>query len=759
MSLARIHIAAFLLVLGLCNAEKTTGSREIKVNDSSSVERAVADNVSKVDIPSDTEEEEEEEEEDIDENILPPILPPLILLDFDNGTSDDNVTTDEKSKRTVNDGLGYGFGRNSLVGSRKYNYYFPAGKTGTTVSIEESISPFLPRTIIEKLPAGNQKLPVSGLRQQESHRTDKSARTSGFQSSVNQYYDPATQTPQVFGLRMKLTKTPQPETYGGFSPIARPVEAYSNHADYREGAYASTTQQPLVFAEPGGYVTPRPQAHAASSSSRYAYVTASPEVQHSQRYLSQSNQHAISVHGYARPAQKVESSTSNSPDNAAFLENVGVHSRANPHEYIRAGSNAVESSTAGDTSGYVESVAPYADLPRYTVEDGVRYENKIFWKYPDGRVSDVPPMTYETYSEYPSLAALQAAAKDAPSQIYEAASTESSVSSRNQGPVQFPTAPEPSGPPTPFVSAESLSSNLPQQHAYRLGYQNLVSSQKQIMQQQHQIKASSGVLNKYTVSSTTPAPPRNFFKSGGKSQKNRYETLRQPVFKYMVNSPNAEYVQTYTTENILRTTTPSSHFISSAGRNSAKKTNADGKNLENYSSLQYADLLNYNPSISQYIKNPASILNVQPTFVQAGSSLIPVIILRVDGVPPIQPKVTPNINLKALLQQYLVQYARSLEELARPSNYDLGNDQTPKDQSSYSTSPLRQLARLAQNHEQDLVGNPTESYIGKTSYETSNLNVAKVENVKYGERTAVRPKVKSVQIVEDPRFPNYRAKN
>jgi len=197
----------------------------------------------------------------------------------------------------------------------------------------------------------------------------------------------------------------------------------------------------------------------------------------------------------------------------------------------------------------------------------------------------------------------------------------------------------------------------------------------------------------------------------------------------------------------------------SAGGNSAKTTGAGGKNLESYSSLQYADLLNYNPSISQYIKNPASILNVQPTFVQAGSSLIPVIILRVDGVPPIQPKATPNVNLKALLQQYLIQYAKNIEELARPSNYELSDDQMPKDQSTFSSSPLRQLVRLAQNNGQDLVGNPTESYLGKTSYETSNLSVEKNRNVKYGERTAIRPKVKSVQIVEDPRFPNYRVKN
>lgn len=191
-----------------------------------------------------------------------------------------------------------------------------------------------------------------------------------------------------------------------------------------------------------------------------------------------------------------------------------------------------------------------------------------------------------------------------------------------------------------------------------------------------------------------------------------------------------------------------------------KRTNASGKNLDNYSNLQYSDLLNYNPSISQYIKNPASILNVQPTFVQAGNSLIPVIILRVDGVPPIQPKAAPNVNLKALLQQYLVQYAKSIAELTRPSNYDLGGDQLARDPSAFLASPLRELARLAQNGGQDLLGNPTDSYVGRTSYEVSNLELEKrIPSGKYGQRTAARPKVKSVQIVEDPRFPNYKAKN
>ncbi|XP_072767600.1 uncharacterized protein [Anoplolepis gracilipes] len=752
MSLARVYIATFLLVLGtLCNAE-TIGSRKIKVNDSDSVERSVGD-----DVLNDT--ESPEQEEDNPDKVMP-ILPPIILLDFDNGTiSDDNATVDEKSKRTVNNNLGYGFNRNVLQTPRKYNYYFPAGKTGTTVTIEESISPFLPRTIIEKVPPSNNRIPASdsiaNLRSRPGSYEARDSTRSNFQSPTNyQYYNPATISQPVFGLRTKLMKTSDPERYLGFSSSARPsLETYSN-IDYREGAYASTTAQSLNSAETEtDYITPSPQSYTASSSSRYVYVTPNPpsyaEV-NSQRYLGQSSQHAINVQGYSAAQSSTESSTANPIDTAAFLENIGVQSKVNSHDYIRPSSNTVESSTsaAGDISSYAENVGSFANLPRYTVENGIRYENKIFWKYPDGRVSDTPPMTYETYSEYPSLAALQAAR----SQDDESVSTENSALS--QGPIQFPISPESNGPPTPFISAESLS-RPSQQQTYRLSYQNLVS-QKQIIPQQ--ARAGSGVSSTYLT--TTFSPLRNSVKSNGKNQKNRYETLRQSTPKYSVNSPNPEYINSYTTESASKSTTPRA-FTSTPRKNSAKKTNASGKNLENYSNLQYGDLLNYNPSISQYIKNPASILNVRPTFVQAGSSLIPVIILRVDGVPPIESHNTPNVNLKALLQQYLFQYARSIEELARPTNYNFDSNQLSKEQHPFSTNPLRQLAQLIQNsNTQDLVGNPTESYVGRSSYEASNLDVEKsLSSVKYGERTATRPKVKSVQIVENPRFENYKIKN
>jgi len=548
------QIAAFLLLLGLCNAE-TTESGEIKADDSFERPVNTADAGFAPDIPEDSEDGDEEEE-------LPPILPPIILLDFDNGTQYDNATTDEKSKRTVNNGLGYGFERNSLHEPRKYNYYFPgSGKTGTTVSIEESISPFLPRTIIEKVPDGDQRSSIlagsfSRLRQQENRPATSN------RAANHRYYDPVKSQP-VFGLRTKLTKVSSSEQHGGFSPIARPTS--ETYAEYQNDAYASsTTSQSVLFGstEEASYseVTPRPRGYTASSSSRYAYVTPNPqsyaEVQ-SQRYLGQGGHRTINAQSYSRPTQtSVESLTrSGSLDPAAYVENV---SKLRPEAYARPGTNqAVESSTPA--SSEAETAGPFANLPRYTVENGVRYENKIFWKYPDGRVSDVPPMTYETYSEYPgSLAALTQADKSTQTR-YEPGPTESNLLS--QGPVQFPMAPESGNPPSPFISTDALSS-LQQQHIYRLGYQRLVG-QKQITPQQN--KAGSGLSSAYTVTSTTASPSsRTTLKPlSGKNQRNRHELLRRPVPKYMVNGPNADYVG-YTTESTPRSTPPTNSIISSS---------------------------------------------------------------------------------------------------------------------------------------------------------------------------------------------------
>lgn len=523
------QIAAFLLMYGLCNAE-TTGSRKIKVNDSD-IERLITDDAADV-LDAESEGEGKKEQRENIEEILP-ILPPIILLDFDNGTIEDNMTeTDEKSKRTVNNRLGYGFDRNSLHTPRKYNYYFPGGKTGTTVSIEESISPFLPRTIIEKVSPDNQE-PISKFT--DSFTDFRRQGIRGSTGSNYQYYNPTTKSPPVFGMRTKLTKTSDSEPYQGFVPIARPpVDAYSNV----DSAYASTTPQSLVFgpaetATATSYATPSPQSYIASSSSRYTYVTPSP-LSYAQRYLGQSSQHTVNVQSYLRPRQNAaKSSTSNPHEAATLLEQL------NPHNYARPGSNAAESSIPrpDDVSGYSENTGPFPDLPRYTVENGIKYENKIFWKYPDGRVSDEPPMTYETYSEYPSLAALQAKTQDA-SQIYESTSTENSVMS--QGPVQFPMAPESTRPRTPFISINSLSrlqQQQQQQQAFRLGYQNFVGQKQAVLQQ-----TDNGVSPTYSVSSTTLSPLRNSLKLAEKNQKNPYEMLRRPISKYMVNSPNPEYI-------------------------------------------------------------------------------------------------------------------------------------------------------------------------------------------------------------------------
>jgi len=149
------------------------------------------------------------------------------------------------------------------------------------------------------------------------------------------------------------------------------------------------------------------------------------------------------------------------------------------------------------------------------------------------------------------LAALQAKTQDA-SQIYE--STENSVMS--QGPMQFPMAPESTRPRTPFISINSLSRLQQQQQAFRQGYQNFVDQKQAISQQ-----ADNGVSPTYSVSSTTLSPLRNSLKSTENNQKNQYETLRRPISKYMVNSPNPEYINNIQKNARLRLLTQSGKLI------------------------------------------------------------------------------------------------------------------------------------------------------------------------------------------------------
>ncbi|XP_053973024.1 uncharacterized protein LOC128873457 [Hylaeus volcanicus] len=718
-----IYIATILLVIGLSHAR--TSGRDLS---KASAQAESVDEPVSLDNPEDAEILDSKEDGEEEEDRLP-ILPPIILLDFGNGTEDESVTSEEKSKRTVNSGLGYGLEQNVLQ-PRKYNYYFPAGKSGTTVSIEESISPFLPKTIIEKIQPTNRAEYFHGTRHNSFGGIQAQSQTQS-----NQYlnYQQSSKSQPVFGSRTKPQKPQTNFGYQNFPTTQKPaVSSFgAQYSGYRN--IPTTTQSSLAFSstETVGYAT--------SSPGSYKYAATGP--------------FSANMHSYSAQRQN-------------------TRSRINP-QGLGSVAQTVETSTVAPSSYDVQDSAQLSgNGPRYTVEDGIRYENKIFWKYPDGRVSDVPPATYV---EYPQFTGQRTKSQGA-SSIYEATTTENTVLS--QGPVQFPTVVEQNEQQAnTFVSAESLSSSFPQQQVYRLGYQNLVT-QKQQPNLAHQRKPT---VSGYSFSSSYSGRT----KPSSSGQKLNYESLYSQIpSRYQTNSPNAEYTDSYVTEPTINTTTPVTSVYGPSGESSriatkytpkvqnyldtilseneqATKQSLSNSDLNSYNNLQYSDLLNYNPSISEYIRNPSSILNVRPTFVQAGNSLIPVIILRVDGASPIQPKPSQNINLKALLQQYLIQYANSIQELARPSTYNLGTESIDKDRSSgIGKSPVLDLIRLTQQDARSGPSYDSNSYNGRSSYETSNLDVsADLAGSHYGERSTARQKVKNVQIVDDPRFTTYKVKS
>ena len=692
---------AIFLVIGLCSSNVAVEANSGQEHD---------DTVSK------GSESKEEEQSDL------PILPPIILLDFGNNTEDENATSEEKSKRTVNDGLGYGLSKNT-VQMRRYNYYFPAGKSGTTVSIEESISPFLPQTIIERVEPGSQK----------GHLADINRPSQTDPRHLN--FDQSARSQPVFGLRTRPQKTvgsSSSESYQNFFATARPpASSFAiQNPGYRSNNFPTTTQSPLAVSvtETPRYVTPTPANFANPQSGSLNYVTADPfshngngETRTSQRQNIQSN---INSHGFGSVSQSVESTT------AAPLNYDPLHFRS-------AGSPLSNTS------------------PRYTVENGIRYENKIFWKYPDGRVSDVPPATYV---EYQRPSTQQLAKSQDPRPIYEGSQAENGVLS--QGPLQFPTVSEQTvEEANPFVSAESFSASLPQQQVYRLGYQNLVNQRQHVNSQQ---------LRQPTSHSFSSVPSERGKPSSIGSNVNYSSRYRQTSSRYMVNSPNPEY----TTEPTINSTASLNSVSTSSTVRPSSRTKHDPKirdyldtilrengesakqSLNSYSNLQYSDLLSYNPSISEYVRNPSSILNVRPTFVQAGNSLIPVIILRVDGASPIQTKDTQNVNLKALLQQYLIQYAKSIQQLAQPSTYNLGTESFPRRSAiGPDTSPILDLIRLAEGDEREPPSYRSNSYVGKSSYETSNVDDSQdFTGSRYVERSTARQKTKSVQILDNPKY-------
>ncbi|CAL7939859.1 unnamed protein product [Xylocopa violacea] len=770
MRILVIQIATTLLIIALCSSnasgkavpeeahdarenETTTGTTNATDTTDTTDTTVRSDVADDLDAKTDEAKEKEQPDDEL------PILPPIILLDFGNNTDDENSTAEEKSKRTVNGGLGYGFDQNVLH-PRKYSYYFPAGKSGTTVSIEESISPFLPKTIVERVHPSSQRVhigahqnPFSSSYSQANHRPQSQPSLQ----SLNLQQSAESQT--VFGLRTKPQKASAGSSFVSYQnfPTTQnpPVSSFAiQNSGYRNNDVRGTTQSPLALGNTGtvGYVTSTTANLANSRTGSFNYPTSVPFSgnENAQLYTDQRQ---------------------------------NVRSNVNPHGFAPVPQTAQPSSPLSYNPHFQNGQSQYSNGPRYTVENGVSYENKVFWKYPDGRVSDVPPRTYveTTYPEYPLPQ--QPAKSQGLHSIYETSTTENGILS--QGPVQFPAVSDETGrEPNPFVSADSLSSSLPQQQVYRLGYQNLVTQRQNVNFAQQRKPAGSQPASYSPPASISSASSSGGTRSGSSAPKTVYESRHQHTLpRYMVNSPNPEYTSSYTTESTINSTTPISQLFDSSTEdpfgvktssysskvesyldtllsndNGSKKQSLASNDLNSYSNLQYSDLLNYNPSISEYVRNPSSILNVRPTFVQAGNSLIPVIILRVDGASPIQTKPTQNINLKALLQEYLIQYAKSIQELAQPSSYNLGSEPLSKGSTSGSNrSPVLDLIRLTQDDARQSPSYNSNSYVGKSSYETSNLEHANdFVSSDYVHRSSGRQKVKSVEILDDPRYTSYK---
>lgn len=626
-----------------------------------------------------------------------PILPPIILLDF--GDNNDNSTSspsDEKSKRTINNELGYGYLKNNLFNG-KYNYYFPGGKTGTTVSIEESISPFEPKTIIE---------PYKPITERPEGTSSTYKPDSGGQ--VDQpIAQPWTATfpgnQPVFGQRTKLRKVPT--------------------NDYAYQGYTSTQNSNVV-----SYTTQRPN---------YA------------------NHHDFS----ASPAYQNQYK--------GFSTTASYNSR-----YV-GGMNGFEPAT---TPRPLSSDPSAFNLPRYTVENGIRYENKIIWKYPDGRIANPPPTSY--VNSYTEFSTPQKTKINHQNGAYQSSFTHQnlpdiSYSNMNfRGPAGFQNSNAYQGAkPSGRFPSEPISNIHSQRPAQFPTDQDNYSSRPGGNSQPQAFDFS--YQNNYGLRQ------RGNVKGSTRNEQNRP--------KYSVDSPNPEY--TYPTDSPLRATTPSSNLYTQSGQLSPQviqkytpqvqkylsKVFKDPKTEQQYSTNSeafiknnYENILNYNPSISQYIRDPSSILNAQPTFIQAGDSLVPVIILRVDGARPIQPQPTPNINLKALLQQYLTQYAGN-KASSQNIGYDYRNEAVDK------LSPLNDLTQLTQalrrfspntentpnlgNHRlADLpLKYDTPRYTQKTSYDTVESSQSNIDNLRYANKVRKPQKVKSVQIIEDPRYPSYKA--
>lgn len=610
------------------------------------------------------------------------LLPPLFLFEYTNGT---NVTNDDKSKRTIDGVLGYGFQSNN-INSGHYNYYFPAGKSGTTVSIEESISPFQPKTIVEQ--------------DNNSANPNQYERNYFSNQKSNQHYD---ETQAYFRQRTKLLKTSE-------TPIIpnAPLNAYA-------------TESPGLSAYNSISTTGKSNLEVTTPSAR------------------ENN-------------GLTESST---PESLLDITPAAYRSKYRFRPYGNPRPTASEHRTPNSQEDYYS--APEDDLsnyPKYSVENGVKYEHKIVWKYPDGRVSDTPPTSYVTYS------------KPTPKTVTSSNFQTNAYKDKSNIPHIYNPSPSIySQKPAQFLKDDTKVKNNQYPQSAFADYESerdpSQPTQKLVYQNSFNMKPGT----------------RHRFSGHRLNQRISYNSAKtvRPISKYAVNSPNPEYIET--TENPGKL---DSDKVRNEAQNYFNKMYNDAKFSKNsyghkIVDPQYDDLLKYNPSISQYIKNPASILNAQPTFVQAGNSLIPVIILRVDGVPPARQKATPNINLKALLQQYLTQYAQSLNEMSKDSSYELGNDYVKK----HKETPISDLTEFTENLSQysntpDIAAGFHNKFIHNNRYDRRHYQASNyVPIVKQGQRfmedeakmieTVNRytsqgrktQKIKNVEIIDDPRYTTY----
>lgn len=788
-----------------------------------------------------TAEENPTNDDDHQENDQLPILPPLILLDFANDLDSTNSSGDEKSKRTIDSNLGYGFGRNNLFNG-KYNYYFPAGKSGTAVSIEESISPFPPTTIIESVkPITEKPYPGDGAndyrnpsRQQGGYQ--QNAGLHGNRQPIRTSSDRYVGAQPVFGQRTKLYKPSQIDysSYQGSVTTQRNnLEAqttarpdYTAYKGFGSGAQSTaesyTTARPDYRTQGNTYATANPGIRSGS------YTAGFPQVAHTtQRPYA----------GFSTPAPPAYvTPTSSSHQTRYNINNANSYSTPMPAFEATTTPRSVNHDSLDYKLG--SPLSSFDNLPRYTVENGVRYENKIVWKYPDGKISQTPPTSYvNSYNEFltkenprfegssgnqsPGSFSGSSSANVYQNQAYLSQGS-SQTSFRDQSyqtgvryqapqdsrypsgslgniysksPAQFPKDQEHGKParPSQFVSAASFVSGAD----YGIGSRPQ-EPQDDALDYQGQFGQKNPTPG---VSSGSPSGPvlgyDGLLAGNSKIVKDHNSPTnyghRRPIPKYAINSPNPEYLPkptgspsiltpsgTLSPQVLAKYTPQAQRYLTKVfGEDKSATATSSSTSQGAYGTPQidtsYENLINYNPSISQYIRNPSSILNAQPTYIQAGNSLIPVIILRVDGAPPIRPKTAPNINLKALLQQYLTQYAGTV---ARDGDYEVGNgDDYGKAQGRPAAhNPLQELAQLTQSltrysedpsiaddlakrfeggldrtpYRLNSYGRPATTNFGTIGKTSSTDGLGKYE-------TKVKPqKVKSVQIIEDPRFTSYK---